>query len=321
MSAYNRIKESIDNLNAFFVDTLLAKIRSRGEIALAMASSGIAALILEGGRTIHSGLKVHITLNELSVCNITKQSALAKLIQGAKLLVWDEAPMMHKHAAECIDLTLRDLCSNDRPSGGKVFVFGGDYRQILPIIRSGSSRVVSACLNRSSLWHNVKVVKLNINMHLRMDSWQDHEEMSNFSDLLLRVEEGTEPHDENNMIHLDHKYVVRGEYIGDLATAIYGNIKEHFNDRDYITPRIMMSPKNETAETINKYVIDQSPGEAKVLLSADSVYTSQAAMYHTEYILCLLTCLHTPSPLRSMRQLYYCAVLIPRMGCVMAPDC
>ena len=48
------------------------------------------------------------------------------------------------------------------------------------------------------------------------------------------------------MIHLDHKYVVRSESIGDLATAIYGNIKEHFNDRDYITPRIMMSPKNDS---------------------------------------------------------------------------
>ena len=102
--------ESIDNPisvnKAFFVDdpggtgktflynTLLAKIRSRSEIALAMASSGIAALLLEGGRTVHSRLKVPITLNELSVCNITKQSALAKLIQGAKLLVWDEAPII-----------------------------------------------------------------------------------------------------------------------------------------------------------------------------------------------------------------------------------
>ena len=46
----------------------------------------------------------------------------------------------------------------------------------------------------------------------------------------------------------------------------------------------MMSPKNETAETINKYVIDQFPGEAKVLLSADSVNTSQVAMYPTEYL-------------------------------------
>ena len=43
---------------------------------------------------------------------------------------------------------------------------------------------------------------------------------------------------------------------------MYGNIKEAFNDRYYITTRIMMSPKNETTEKINKYVIDQLPGEA-----------------------------------------------------------
>ena len=232
--------------------------------------------------------------------------------------------MMNKHAAECIDRTLRDLCSNDLPFGGKGIAFGGDFRQILPIISRGSrAEVVSACLNRSSLWHHVKLVKLIINMRLRMDSCQDHEELSNFSDLLLRVGKGTEPHGENNMIHLDHKYVVHGESIADLATAIYGNIKEHFNYRDYITPRIMMSPKNETTETINKYVIDQLPGETKVLLSADSVDTSPAAMYPTEYLILLrlLACLHTASTLRSMRQLYYCAVSTPRMGCVMAPDC
>ena len=37
---------------------LLAKIRSRGEIALAMASSRIPALLLQGGRIVHSRLKV-----------------------------------------------------------------------------------------------------------------------------------------------------------------------------------------------------------------------------------------------------------------------
>ena len=66
-----------------------------------MASSGIAALLLQGGRTVHSRLKVPIRLNEISMCGISKQTVLAKLIQRAKLLVWDEAPMTHKFAAEC----------------------------------------------------------------------------------------------------------------------------------------------------------------------------------------------------------------------------
>ena len=107
----------------FVYNTILAKVRSQGQIAQAMASSGIAALLLQGGRTVHSRLKVPISLNELSVCNISKQSALAKLIKSAKLLVWDKSPMIHRHAAEYIDRSLRDLCSCDLPLGGKVIVW------------------------------------------------------------------------------------------------------------------------------------------------------------------------------------------------------
>ena len=87
-----------------------------------MASSGKATLLLEGGRTVHSSLKVPITMYEQSVCNITKQSALAKLMQGAKLLICDQAPMMH-NLAECIDRKLRDLSSNVLAFGCNVIAF------------------------------------------------------------------------------------------------------------------------------------------------------------------------------------------------------
>ena len=49
---------------------------------------------------MHSRFKARIPLNEISVCNIPKHSALAKLIQKARLLVCGEAPMVHRHAAE-----------------------------------------------------------------------------------------------------------------------------------------------------------------------------------------------------------------------------
>ncbi|GBP83811.1 hypothetical protein EVAR_56994_1 [Eumeta japonica] len=45
----------------FVVSLILATIRSEQNIALALASSGIAATLLEGGRTAHSALK--LTLN------------------------------------------------------------------------------------------------------------------------------------------------------------------------------------------------------------------------------------------------------------------
>ena len=106
----------------------------------------------EGGRTVHSRLKVPIATNELFVCNIPKQSALARLIKMMKLLMWDEACMSNKHVAKCVDRSLRDICSCYLPFGGKVVVFGGDFRQILPVVKHGSrAEVLSACLNRSQL--------------------------------------------------------------------------------------------------------------------------------------------------------------------------
>ena len=118
--------------------------------------------------------------------NRVLHSALAQLIKRTKLLVWDEACMSNKHVAECVDRSLRDICSCDLPFGGKVIVFGCDFRQIPPIVKHGSrAEVVSSCLNRSYLWRHVKVLKLTINMRLQTLSSQDAHEVSKFSNFLL----------------------------------------------------------------------------------------------------------------------------------------
>ena len=40
--------------NTFLINLILAKLHSEGKIALATASSGIAATLLTGGRTLHT---------------------------------------------------------------------------------------------------------------------------------------------------------------------------------------------------------------------------------------------------------------------------
>jgi hypothetical protein len=54
----------------FLWTTLLKFIRSKGKVALAVASSGIAALLLPGGRTPHSQIPLDIKHN--SMCGIKK---------------------------------------------------------------------------------------------------------------------------------------------------------------------------------------------------------------------------------------------------------
>ena len=47
------------------------------------------------------------------------------------------------------------------PFGEKVMIMGGDFRQVLPVIQKGSkAQMISACIIRSYLWANTKVLRL-----------------------------------------------------------------------------------------------------------------------------------------------------------------
>ena len=58
----------------FLINLILAKLRSEGKIALATASSGIAATLLTGGRTLHSTFKIPLDLYamDIPICSIKK---------------------------------------------------------------------------------------------------------------------------------------------------------------------------------------------------------------------------------------------------------
>jgi hypothetical protein len=91
----------------FVYNILLASVRNEGHVALAVTSSGITALLLQGGRTSHSTFKIPIDVHRDSLCNVNANSDTAELIQAAKLIVWDEAPAQHRHCAEAVDRTFR----------------------------------------------------------------------------------------------------------------------------------------------------------------------------------------------------------------------
>ena len=98
------------------------------------------------------------------------------------------------------------------------------------------------------------------------------------------VGEGTEPENENNMIHLPQPFVVRGNSIGDLITAVYGDIKVNYDYLDYTNCRILMCTKNDTSYFISEYVMNMLPGEGRTFLSADSVPEEQATLYPTDFL-------------------------------------
>jgi len=149
----------------YIENLILNVVRSRGDITLTVASSGIAALLLSGGRTTHSYLKIPIALDRTSFCYIRKQDDLAALIRQTKLILWDEAPMTNKFAFEAVDRTLCDLTYKNEPFGSIVFIMSGDFCQVLPVIPRGShADIVSASIKNSYLWESVEVFRLSENM-------------------------------------------------------------------------------------------------------------------------------------------------------------
>lgn len=76
--------------------------------------------------------------------------------------------MTRRQAVEALDNSMRDIMSQPgRPFGGKAIVSGGDFRQVLPVVRKGSRvQIVDASLCRSYLWECMRHVKLVRNMRV-----------------------------------------------------------------------------------------------------------------------------------------------------------
>ncbi|KAL7090470.1 hypothetical protein ACP275_12G042900 [Erythranthe tilingii] len=101
----------------FIWNTLSAAVRSEKGIVINVASSGIASLLLPGGRITHSRFGLPIIVHESSTCSIKQQSPQAELLIEAKLIIWDEAPMMHRFCFEALDRTMRSILNSEKPFG------------------------------------------------------------------------------------------------------------------------------------------------------------------------------------------------------------
>ena len=112
-----------------FVEKLcLASVRQRQGIALAVASSGVASLLLPGGRTAHSRFKIPVSVGPESTCPVSSQSSLASLLRATELIIWDEAVMQHVDCFHAVDRMLRDVRDVPHWFGGITVLFAGEFR-------------------------------------------------------------------------------------------------------------------------------------------------------------------------------------------------
>ncbi|XP_077252359.1 uncharacterized protein LOC143891704 [Tasmannia lanceolata] len=268
--------------------TLVNRLRSDGMLVLSVASSGIASLLLPCGHTAHSRFKIPLDLDDSSTCFIKQKSELVELIEEVDLIIWDEAPMAHRHPLEAVDRTFKDLLKHksleaaDKVFGGKTFVLGGDFRQVLPVVpTSGREVVVSACLQRSYLWQYCKLFHLTTNMRLLQQGLSPVDRISGakFAQWLLDVGNGTLPsisidgRDESDWIKVPDDMLISDTRFGitKLISEIYPNLISRLHDSSNLEERAILAPKNDDVDTINSIMLEMLPGEARNYLSVDDL--------------------------------------------------
>nr|GEV75680.1 DNA helicase [Tanacetum cinerariifolium] len=204
---------------------------------------------------------------EESLCRITKNSQVEKLLPDTDLIIWDEDPMNDRRCFEALDRSLRDII--DKPSSlfGKKSVFlGGDFWQTLPVKKGASKiEVISSCISESALWPSFKFTTLKHNMRLARP------------DISL---------EEPSLVHIPPAYCFPCDEKGlsKLIDFIYDQSTLHTPSVTSLQQKEIVCPKNEMADIINSKVLDMVPGESTIYMIQDEATPTENDGAETEML-------------------------------------
>ena len=256
-----------------FLFKLLANlVRSREQIVLACAYSGLAASNYRGGSTFHFRYKFPVPFDATSTSGLKPNginAEAAKYVSQAVLLLGDEASTIPKLMLGQIDAKHRALRGNDKPFGGMNVVLCGDFCQTLPILPQAlRNTVINNCIVFHPLWQKFVKLRLTINMRVNADEIA-------FKEFLGQVGRGELPrykHMAPQLIRLPNELILEGRQNPitgenlrpteeDLIAHVYG---EPF-DNESRERRAILCPLNVDALRINEACLRKVPGLCFIL--------------------------------------------------------
>ncbi|KAE8223141.1 hypothetical protein CF319_g3776 [Tilletia indica] len=254
----------------FVMNAILSHVRGQSHIAIAVASSGIASIMLEGGRTAHFRFKLPLALDANTNCSIKAQSDSAEVFRRMRLIVWDEAPMQTRYAFEAVDRMLRDIRRDIRPFGGCTVLMSGDWKQTLPVVRRASeAQVVFVCLHKSYLWNSVAQLQLHTNVRLLQTVGVHRENQQQYADWILSIGHGQDNTDDGTVAILPQLRMY-ADSIQRLCDFVYDDLISSREPRPlYYRRRAILHSRNADVDVTNNHVLERLPGEPYHFYAAD----------------------------------------------------
>ncbi|CAA0814777.1 PIF1 helicase [Striga hermonthica] len=193
-----------------------------------------------------------------------------------------------------------DPSNSNKPFGGKTIVFGGDFRQILPVIPKGSHQdIVNAIINTSSIWKDSIVLRLTKYMLLQNISDSDErDELASFVDWIASIRDGTLGGSNDGCASIDILDDIildpSDDPVATIMESIYPMFKNSTEDPSYLKDKVILAPSLEVVECISQYMSEMNSADVHTYLSSDSASKSD---FDNDF----LADLHTPEFFNSIK--------------------
>jgi len=230
---------------SWFVNGISWHLRAQSRIVLNVAASALAATVLTGGRTAHSTFRIPIPASSSSLCGV--KGGERQLIREAAIIFYDEISMVSVDVANTLDRSLQEIMKNSVPFGGKVVVFLGDFKQLLPVMPGVRGDIT---VKECEWWQLCRPIKFTINWRAACNP--------EFSEFLHQVGMGT-------IESVEVPSTSRVQSIKELVTAVYGD--------DMTTAplhrHLILALTLNTCEDINRFCMEMMPGTATTATASD----------------------------------------------------
>ena len=206
--------------------------------------------------------------------------------------------MQHKTCFEAVNWTLNDICHTNDSSlfGGIPTVLGGDFAQILPVVRRGSRQAtVQACLQHSSIWNSLQVLRLMTSMRIVATNTNQI-----FLDFLHRLVNDQTMYGKVEL----PQFIRKVETIDTLCDQLYPQVllNEAVTSHSALIGRAILAFKNDTVNDFNDSLLNKMPGTEHRFEAVNKVELSDEAAvsepYAVEYLQSINLASIPPSSLR-----------------------
>ena len=251
----------------YLYNYLLAVCKTPPPISFSCSAwAGIAATLLENGRTCHSTFKLPVPCDESAKCNISPNSDLGEAIRDTVFFVLDEVSMVNRYALHAIDAMLKDVCGSVVDFAGKVMLFGGDFRQPLPIVPRGApDQIIAASVLSSPLWSKATRFTLTRNMRVRAGEGE-------FAEFLLQMGSDKLPRKADPPFQGSIQIPTQCITTTDLTEEIF----PRGMPPDEMHNRVILTPVNSASLILNDQILDRMPGSRTQYFSHDQAVVDEA---------------------------------------------